>query len=130
MKCHGYCLTLQFASRQELVRRELGSSAMRVTRRSELLAIAAALERLVLELREVAEAPDVEPAPRQEAPRDSTMVGRRVRITIKGEYKNRLGTIVDKRGTMFWNILLDAADGGVARVIYKMETSFLLIDDN
>lgn len=97
-----------------------------VDRVDELLAVAEALERLALDVRRVAG--EAQPAPRRK--KGSVRIGQRVRITIDGPYKGRMGIVTLKRGSMFWYIRMDAVDGGVERVIYKMASSFSIINDN
>lgn len=110
---------------------------VRVTRRDELLAIAEALERLVLEIRDAAdEEPGVDQQPRafpavnhQDMDPPPLRRGVRVRVTIRGPYKGRVGTLQGIKGTHFWDILLDAHDGGVPLMIYKKPSSFVVISD-
>jgi hypothetical protein len=113
-------------------------------RHDDLLAVAAALERLALNIREEVDRamdddedvqePEEVPVPVAEAvpvvPAAGLRRGQRVRITIEDRYVNQIGTLVDRRGIHFWNILMDAADGGVSCLIYKKESSFALIIDN
>jgi hypothetical protein len=101
-----------------------GADNMQVNRRDELMAIALALERLALEIREAADG-----GPSDERPR-RLQNGQRARITIKDRYRGRTGTIVNAHPrTNFWNIRLDPLDGGVPQVIYKKGTSLDVIDD-
>ena len=111
-------------------------------RHDDLLAVAAALERLALNIREEVDrdmdddedVQEPEEVPVAEAvpvvPAAGLRRGQRVRITIEDRYVNQIGTLVDRRGIHFWNILMDAADGGVSCLIYKKESSFALIIDN
>lgn len=90
------------------------------------MAVVASLGRLALELRRVAGQPRESPSRRPCGVEE----GQRVRVTIGGPYQGLVGTVTGKRGSMFWYIRLDAVDGCVERVIYKMPTSFKIIDDN
>ena len=54
----------------------------------------------------------------------------RVRVIIPDRYLSRTGTLVDRRGNHFWNLLLDPVDGGVALLIYKKTTSFVVVDND
>jgi hypothetical protein len=93
----------------------------------ELEAIAIALERLALEVRRLAGRQERPPQRRR---RVAVEEGQRVRITIDGPYKGLVGTVTERRGSMYWYIRLDAVDGGLERVIYKMPTSFKIIAAN
>ena len=53
-----------------------------------------------------------------------------MRVTVGDKYYGRFGTLIDRRGRMYWNILMDAVDGSVAHVIYKKESSFAVVIDN
>ena len=113
-------------------------------RNDDLLAVALALERMALEIRqevahEMGEAeempqPDDVPVavPVQMVPPPAGAVrgGQRVRVTVGDKYYGRFGTLIDRRDRMYWNILMDAIDGGVAHVIYKKESSFAVVIDN
>lgn len=111
------------------------SGGMRQQRRDELLAVAEALERLAIDIREkVAGDEDAEEAPPPAVPSEPEAAGavgegQRVRVMIRDRYYGRLGTIIDARGVQFWNIRLDAMDGGVSVVIYKKASSFRIIND-
>jgi hypothetical protein len=106
---------------------------MRSDRYDELVAIAEALEQLALEIRETAEEGTEGPetrAPAEPSPRNPGIGrGTRVRITINDRYRGRIGTVVGRRGTHYWDIQLDALDGGVSQLIYKKPSSFVVIDD-
>ena len=56
--------------------------------------------------------------------------GQRVRITVRDQYYGWYGTLVDRRGTTFWHILMDAVDGRVAHIIYKKDSSLEVVNDN
>lgn len=103
---------------------------MRVNRRDEMVAIAEALEQLALEIREAVGEPAAASAAAPAEGKTPLRAGLRVRVTIADRYKGQVGTIVDQRGTHYWNVRLDALDGGVERVIYKKETSLVVIDGN
>lgn len=121
----------------------------RSNRREELEGIAAALEQLALEIREEAaqepgpethdgdgvpmpmDVPVLVPAqPQRSAAAEGLRKGLRVRVTVPDRYRGRVGTLVDPRGSHFWNILLDPVDGGVALLIYKKTTSFVAVDND
>ena len=119
------------------------------TMHDDLLAVAVALERMALEIRqEVAfrveeeeEGPmpvrppvavPVRAVPVQAVPVAAAGLqgGQRVRITVRDQYYGRYGTLVDRRGTKFWHILMDAVDGRVAHIIYKKDSSLEVVNDN
>ena len=50
--------------------------------------------------------------------------GDRVQVVIAGRYCGRCGTVLHRRGTMFWYLELDARYPGESKeVIYKMASS-------
>lgn len=109
---------------------------MKTNRDEDLMAVALALERLALEIRELVEEP--EPSnPRRgqgnvptEGRADAEIrVGQKVRITIADRYRGRYGVVVSARGTQYWDIRLDPLDGGVSQVIYKKSTSFVVVNE-
>lgn len=57
-------------------------------------------------------------------------VGDRVRIMVKGDCYGRLGVVTGARGSMFWWILLDETETMAARRVYKMQTSFKVVERN
>lgn len=57
-------------------------------------------------------------------------VGDRVRIVVKGEYHGRLGVVTGTRGSMFWWILLEETETMAAKRVYKMRTSFHVVEPN
>jgi ribosomal protein L21E len=100
----------------------------RKTRDEELEAVADMLEMLALEVRAVTGSAEKKAVPVQTRSCDEFCSGRRVRIIVRDKYHGHTGVLVDHRGTEFWNIRLDCSDGEVYRVIYKKETSLVLID--
>jgi hypothetical protein len=56
-------------------------------------------------------------------------VGDRVRIYARGRYCGRLGKITGKRGQMFWWIQLEEKDESSGVTIYKMKTSFRVVEE-
>jgi hypothetical protein len=118
---------------------------MRVSRRDKMMALLTAMEQLILEVREELEdeeervpsapgerVPDKERVPSAHSERVPTAEkplrrGQRVRITLY-RYRGRVGTIVDRRGKHYWDISLDARDGGAPLLIYKKASSFVVID--
>lgn len=103
-------------------------------RRSILLSIAALLQRLA-ELNEVQKANQGEPPKtEQNFQREETQSssgghreGARVRITRKDAYHNMTGTIIDQRGTTYWNVRLDQPGKKGEMVIYKMPKHLLVL---
>jgi hypothetical protein len=100
-------------------------------RKDDLLAVASALERLALAIREEAgqerqgSGESGGAVPNEPAVR----VGQRVRVTIADRYRGRTGTIVSAHGQQFWDIRLDPVDGGISTVIYKKASSFAVIEN-
>ena len=105
---------------------------MRWRRQADLEAIADSLERLALEIRDVTrkESSGAEDGDGGKKEMPTVQKGQRVRITIRGPYRGRTGTIMGPHGTHFWDIKLDPLDGGIAQVIYKKMTSFVVMQDN
>lgn len=55
--------------------------------------------------------------------------GDRVRITVSDKFFGRTGTLVGKRGEMYWDICLDQLPKEtMTKMIYKMPSSFRCID--
>jgi hypothetical protein len=103
---------------------------MRTRRQSEVEAIADLLERLALELRAVArDGATGTQASTDEKKADELTKGMRVRVTRNDQYRGRVGTLMGRHGRQFWDIRLDALDGGVAQVIYKKPDGFAVIND-
>lgn len=94
--------------------------------RSQAEGIASALEALAQQIRQLMH--DGERA--QPKGKAGLEVGQRVRITRRDKYQGRIATIVSRRGTMYWNLLLEARDGEVARMIHKMDDGLVLIGDS
>jgi hypothetical protein len=105
---------------------------MRLDGDEDLEALADRLEKIVLEVREMARnrSRDKSPRPPPPAEKKGARVGRRVRITVRDKYYGHCGTILGSHGWLFWDIRLDPLDGGAPQVIYKKASSFLVIDDN
>ena len=59
----------------------------------------------------------------------SLNVGDKVVVVRKDKYLGRAGIVVGRRGTMFWNVQLDAHNCHPPQLIYKMASSFKVIDD-
>jgi ribosomal protein L21E len=112
----------------EIVEAVEGRRMTRKTRDEELEAVADMLEMLALEVRAMTGSVKKKSGPAQTRSCDEFFSGRRVRIIVRDKYHGRTGVLVDRRGTEFWNIRLDCGDGEVYRVIYKKETSLVLID--
>jgi hypothetical protein len=101
-----------------------------------LEAVAAMLERMALEIRATMSS-RARPTPavpeRNERNVDESVLvwkkGARVRVTIRDRYYGQTGTLLYRRGTLYWDIELDPLDGQVARVIYKKQSSLTLIDE-
>jgi hypothetical protein len=89
----------------------------------------AALEAIALVLEEVAR--QVRRLKRPVASRGASrpckkglQVGARVVVVCsQGKYLGRTGELVSRRGTMFWNVRLDASGADPARLVYKMDSS-------
>jgi hypothetical protein len=56
-------------------------------------------------------------------------VGRRVKVVIMGPYRGRVGVVVSRRGTMYWDVQLDETERDVSRLIYKMSSSLKVIEE-
>jgi hypothetical protein len=105
-------------------------------RQQKLEAVANAMEILAHELRQLAladdEGKDVYEEKKSRAAEKGTggkgcAVGRRVRVKVKGKYYGQTGEILSRRGAMYWNVRLDAGDGEVPRIIYKMASSLEVV---
>jgi hypothetical protein len=100
---------------------------------ASLEAVAAMLERMALEIRAtVNRRTSFTPSASERSSGDSELLwkkGARVRVTIRDRYYGRTGTLMDRRGTMYWDLKLDPLDGQVAQVIYKKQSSLILIDE-
>jgi hypothetical protein len=99
---------------------------------ASLEAVAAMLERMALEIRATMSGRTrPTPAVPERSGDESVLVwkkGARVRVTIRDRYYGQTGTLLYRRGTIYWDIELDPLDGQVARVIYKKQSSLTLID--
>jgi hypothetical protein len=111
---------------------------MKISTREKMLALIVAMEQLTLEMRAELEEDqeNVPSAQTERVPSAGERVpsadrpirrGQRVRITMY-RYRGRVGTIVDRRGTHYWDITLDATDRSSALLIYKKASSFVVID--
>jgi hypothetical protein len=75
------------------------------------------IEMLDLEVRAMTGSAKREAVPVQTQSSEEFHSGRRVGIVVRDKYHQRTGVLVDRRGTEFWNIQLDCADGEVVRCI-------------
>jgi uncharacterized protein (DUF885 family) len=58
-------------------------------------------------------------------------VGCRVKVVCsQGKYMGRTGEVVSRRGSMFWNVRLDASRGDPERLVFKMDLSLRAIEPN
>ena len=72
-------------------------------------------------------APPVPPAPPRPPPAE-IQPGAWVRITRRDKYHGRLGIVVSRHGTQFWNIRLQRLEGEVmAIIIHKKDHHLVLI---
>jgi hypothetical protein len=57
----------------------------------------------------------------------SLKVGDKVMVVRADKYNGRRGTVVSRRGTMFWNVQLDALGSQPAERIFKMASSLKVV---
>jgi hypothetical protein len=72
---------------------------------------------------------ETKPTRRNKAKQSAVAVGRRVRVVIVGPYRGRIGTVVRRRGTMYWDVQLDETGQDVGRLIYKMSSSLKVVEE-
>ena len=55
--------------------------------------------------------------------------GCRVMVIVRDKYRGRVGTVMDRRGSMFWNVRLDEGKRGErVQTIYKMSSSLRVLE--
>jgi uncharacterized protein (DUF885 family) len=58
-------------------------------------------------------------------------VGCRVKVVCsQGKYMGRTGEVVSRRGSMFWNVRLDASRDDPERLVFKMDSSLKAMEPN
>jgi hypothetical protein len=53
--------------------------------------------------------------------------GKRVRVIVRDKYFGRVGTLISPRGKQYWNVKLEGRDGEVDKLIFKKQSSLVLI---
>jgi ribosomal protein L21E len=106
---------------------------MRNDEDARLEAVAAMLERLALEIRSTVEQrSSCMPTAREQSDGEAELLwtkGARVRVTIRDRYYGRTGTLLGRRGKLYWDFKIDPLDGEVAKVIFKKQSSLTLINE-
>lgn len=96
-------------------------------REAELEAMARVLDALADQLRGMMRDGD-SPIREKKEETGGFEVGKRVRIVARGKCYGRTAVLLSRRGRLYWNIRVEEEDGGVARELYKAETSLRVIE--
>jgi hypothetical protein len=98
---------------------------------TQLEGLAAALRLLIIDgAEEVPTAQQPPPSPPAQPMEDRVRVGSRVRV-VRGaldRYRGRTGTVLSRRGDLFWNLRMDTRGRETeGPLIYKKETSLQVV---